>query len=441
MRIAVFGLGYVGCVTAACFARQGHDVIGVDVNDAKVEMINAGKSPIVEKGLEHLLQEIRESNEPGSLIATTDAVHAIGSSDLSMLCVGTPSHRNGNLSLDFVKSCARDIGTGIKDIQHYHVVVVRSTMLPGSVEDVVVAEIESASAKVAGKDFGVAMNPEFLRESTSIEDFHNPPVTVIGEYDRKSGDVLAQVYEFLSAPLMRTDIRTAEMVKYASNCFHALKVSFANEMGMLCKGFGVDSHAVMDIFCMDKKLNLSSYYLKPGFAFGGSCLPKDVRALTYSAKEMDLDLPVLSSVLPSNRIHVERVVEGIVHSGKKRIGILGLSFKAGTDDLRESPIVTLTESLIGKGFDVRIYDRNVSIAKLFGANKEYIEKQIPHISSLMEESFEAVVAHGDMIVVANKSEEFSEAVSELPDGKMVYDLVGIVDGAGKLPKLYEGVCW
>ncbi len=443
MKISIFGLGYVGCVSAACLAREGHEVIGIDVNPMKVDMINNGTSPIVEKDLDKIIHDAvhMDADGKGSLRATTDAVRAVIDTDVSLICVGTPSSDNGSLKLDYIRRCSRDIGMGLKQKKAYHIVVARSTMLPGSAEEAVIREVEYISGKKAGRDFGVVMNPEFLRESTSVHDFYNPPVTVIGELDQKSGDMLAEMYKFLDAPVVRTDIRTAEMIKYANNAFHALKVTFANEIGAICKALSIDSHKVMDIFCMDHKLNLSSYYLKPGFAFGGSCLPKDVRAINYKAKECDLDVPLLQSIMESTRVHIERAISKILLTGKKKVGILGLSFKAGTDDLRESPLVFLTETLIGKGFDIRIYDQNVSIARLFGANKEYIEKEIPHISSLMCEELSDVVSHSEVLIIGNKSDEFARVLEERNNGKIIYDLVRITEDVKDVSSGYDGICW
>jgi len=435
-------LGYVGCVSAACLAQEGHNVIGVDVNPLKVDLINKGKSPIVEKGLDEILEKVvNQENRGANLTATTDAVRAVMDTEISLICVGTPSNENGSLKLDYIRRCAQEIGAGLKQKTEYHVVVARSTMLPGSVEESIIREVEYVSGKKAGPDFGAVMNPEFLRESTSIDDFYNPPVTVIGQLDEKSGDAVEKMYHFLDAPAKRTDIGTAEMIKYANNSFHALKVAFANEIGAICKEIGIDSHKVMEIFCMDNKLNLSPYYLKPGFAFGGSCLPKDLRAIGYKAKEKDVDTPVLNSIMISNKTHIERAINRIIRTGKKRVGILGLSFKAGTDDLRESPLVAVTEALIGKGFDIRIYDENVSIASIFGANKEYIEKEIPHISSLMCTEFDEVVDHAEVIVIGNKSAEFRDVVRRMDDGKIVFDLVRITDEVKDALDGYEGICW
>lgn len=441
MNISIFGLGYVGCVSAACLAREGHHVVGVDVSQMKVDMITDGKSPIVEKGLDIILADAVAGRTKGRLSATTDAAQAMADTDISLICVGTPSNANGSLRLDYVRNCARDIGQGLKNKSSYHVVVARSTMLPGTVEEVIIPEIERLSGKRAGADFGVAMNPEFLRESTSIADFYEPPVTVIGELDTKSGDALEKMYHFLSAPVARTPIKTAEMVKYACNSFHGLKVAFGNEIGSICKSMGIDSHQVMNIFCMDDKLNLSSYYLKPGFAFGGSCLPKDLRAITYKARELDTEVPVLSSIMDSNRRHIEKAAARIIGSGRRKIGILGLSFKAGTDDLRESPLVILTETLIGKGFEIKIYDRNVAIAKLFGANKQYIEEEIPHISSLMTDSLDEVVTASEILIIGNKSPEFASVIAMAGNDTMIYDLVRITDDLDAAPPGYEGICW
>ncbi len=443
MKISVFGLGYVGCVSAACLAKVGHEIIGVDVNQVKVNLMNEGKSPIVEKDIGEILYKAVKSDDyaPGKLEATTDTERAVIESEISLICVGTPSNQNGSLKLDYVKRCAHEIGLALAKKTDYHVVVARSTMLPGSVEDIILKELEAASGKRVGEDFGVAMNPEFLRESTSVYDFFNPPMTVIGQYDEKSGNLLEKMYHFLDARLEKTDIKTAEMMKYACNCFHAAKVTFANEIGGICKSIGVDSHKVMEIFCMDDKLNLSSYYLKPGFAFGGSCLPKDLRALNYKAKSNDVDVPLLASIITSNKVQIERVIEKIVQMGLKKVGFVGLSFKAGTDDLRESPLVILVEALIGKGFDIKIFDRNVSLARLVGANKDYIEKEIPHISKLMTGKIEDIVQHSDLVVIGNKAEEASQVLKQVSEDTKIYDLVRVSDKLDGFSRGYEGVCW
>ena len=437
MKLSIFGLGYVGCVSAACFAKEGHTVIGVDVNANKVEIINQGKSPIVEQGIGELLNEVVQSK---NLSATTDSAAAVENSDVSLVCVGTPSNSNGSLDLRFVQRVCEEIGEAIKSKSSRHVVVMRSTMLPGTIETTVTPTLEKHSGKKAGTDFGVCINPEFLREGTSLKDFYAPPFTLIGADDPETVAVVRQLYSGINAPVFETSVKTAEMIKYVCNCFHALKVGFANEIGNVCKALNIDSHEVMDIFCQDTKLNLSSYYLKPGFAFGGSCLPKDLRAINYKAKQLDVEMPVISSILPSNRLQVERAIEMVLQTGKKRIGVLGFSFKAGTDDLRESPMVTLIETLIGKGLQLVIYDKDVLLARLFGANKEYIEREIPHISQLMRGTAQEVLADSEVIIIGNKAEEFRPLVSELSDGQMVIDLVRLFDGRVS-DKEYSGICW
>lgn len=437
MKLSVFGLGYVGSVSAACFAKEGHDVIGVDVNLTKVEIINQGRSPIVEAGVAELIAEVVAV---GRLSATSDTDAAVQRSDLSLVCVGTPSNANGSLDLRHVAQVCREIGSAIKNKKERHVVVIRSTMLPGTIESVVVPTLETYSEKKAGKDFGVCINPEFLREGSSVKDFYAPAFTLIGADDEESGAAVGALYAAIDAPMFVTSVKTAEMVKYVCNCFHALKVSFANEIGNVCKAVGVDSHEVMEVFCQDTKLNLSSYYLKPGFAFGGSCLPKDLKAMNYKAKELDVEVPVLSSILPSNRLQIDRAVDMVLRTGKKRIGVLGFSFKAGTDDLRESPMVVLIETLIGKGFQLALYDRDVSLARLFGANKEYIERQIPHISQLMKASVNEVLKNSEVIVIGNKAAEFESIEENLDPNVILIDLVRLFDhrssGQG-----YEGICW
>jgi GDP-mannose 6-dehydrogenase len=436
MKLSIFGLGYVGCVSAACFAREGHAVIGVDVNPNKVELINSGKSPIVEAGIGPLLDEVVKSNR---LTATTDSATAVRDSEVSLVCVGTPSNPNGSLDLRYVTRVCEEIGAALKEKHGDHVVVIRSTMLPGTIENVVIPTLEKYSGKPVGIDFGVCINPEFLREGSSLKDFYAPPFTLIGADEPDTTATVRALYSGVDAPVIETSVKTAEMVKYVCNCFHALKVSFANEVGNICKAVGIDSHEVMDIFCQDTKLNLSSYYLKPGFAFGGSCLPKDLRAINYKAKQVDVEVPVLSSILPSNRQQIERAVDMVLATGKKRVGILGFSFKAGTDDLRESPMVTLIETLIGKGLQLNVYDRDVSLARLFGANKEYIERQIPHIAQLMRTSMEEVVEFAEVLVVGNKAEEFKKIQQPRRDGQVVIDLVRLFNKSSD--DSYQGICW
>lgn len=438
MRISVFGIGYVGCVSAACFAKAGHEVIGVDLNPTKVGIINSGKSPIVESGLEDLISEMVTANR---LRAVTCPCDAIRETEVSLVCVGTPSNANGSLNLSHIQRVCEEIGAAMKSKNSRHTVVIRSTMLPGTIESVVIPTLEEHSGKQANKDFGVCINPEFLREGSSLKDFYAPPFTLVGADDELTASLVGKLYEGIEAPLFVTSLKTAEMVKYACNCFHALKVSFANEIGNICKAAGIDSHEVMNVFTQDTKLNLSPYYLTPGFAFGGSCLPKDLRAINYKAKQLDVEAPVLSAILPSNRLQIERAVNMVLATGKKRVGVLGFSFKAGTDDLRESPMVTLIETLIGKGLQLAIYDKDVSLAKLFGANKEYIEREIPHISQLMRSSIAEVLNDADVLVIGNKAEEFRNIESEITNGQIVIDLVRLFAKPAGDSGSYQGICW
>lgn len=437
-NISVFGLGYVGVVLSACLADNGHKVTGVDVNPTKVKIINEGRSPIIEEGLDEL---VLRNLEAGRLSAKSETADAICDSDISFICVGTPSNTNGNIDLAYIQRVCEQIGEALVDKTAYHVVVLRSTMLPGSTEDVVIPTLEKYSGKKAGQDFGVCFNPEFLREGSSIKDFYNPPFTIIGSADEKAAAMVASVYSMLKAPCFQVQIKEAEMVKYVNNAFHALKVAFANEIGNICKQQDIDSHKVMDIFCQDTKLNLSPYYLKPGFAFGGSCLPKDLRALLYHSNRLDLKTPLLQSILPSNEWQVDRAYQIIKNAGRKQVGVLGFSFKDGTDDLRESPIVELIETLIGKGYQVRVYDRNVSLANLHGANKAYIEKEIPHISSLMADSIDQVLEASQVVVIGNKSPEFSDVLTKLRTDQIVVDLVRISNGYHSLNGQYQGINW
>jgi GDP-mannose 6-dehydrogenase len=436
--ISVFGMGYVGCVLAACLAEREHDVIGVDVNPMKVEMVNRGESPLIEPGLGEL---IHKNVNAGRLKATQDSEWAVLNSDLSFICVGTPSNANGSLNTDYVTHVCEEIGSALAKKDGFHIVVVRSTLLPGSTEEMLQPILESCSGKTAGVDFGLGFNPEFLREGTSIKDFFDPPYTVIGADDERVIGMVKQVYFMLDAPLIEVPIKVAEMVKYVNNAFHALKVTFANEIGSICKQQNIDSHQVMEIFCMDRKLNLSPYYLKPGFAFGGSCLPKDLRALLYHSRKLDMQLPVLEAILPSNDMQINQAYQLIRQTGRKKIGVLGLSFKDGTDDLRESPMVELIEHLVGKGYQVKVYDKNVSLAKLHGANRAYIEHEIPHISQLMSESIEDVIEQSDVVVLGNRSEGDSNISEKLREDHKVIDLVRIKDGRDKFNGNYQGIGW
>jgi GDP-mannose 6-dehydrogenase len=438
MRISIFGLGYVGAVCAGCLSARGHDVVGVDISSAKIDLINKGKSPIVEPGLEALLAQ---GIKTGKLRGTTDFAAAIRDTDLSMICVGTPSKKNGDLELDYIESVCREIGFVLREKTSRHTIVVRSTVLPGTVKNVVIPILEDCSGKKAGVDFGVAVNPEFLRESTAIKDYDQPPMTVIGELDQASGDALQALYQELDAPIIRKDIEVAEMIKYTCNVWHATKVTFANEIGNIAKAVGVDGREVMDVVCKDKTLNLSQYYMRPGFAFGGSCLPKDVRALTYRASSLDVDAPLLNSLMRSNVSQVQNAFDIITSHDKRKVALLGLSFKAGTDDLRESPLVDLAEMLIGKGYDLSIFDSNVEYARMHGANKDYIESKIPHVSSLLNSNFDEVIDNSDVIILGNRDERFRALADDAPHGKQVIDLVGFMSGATNATDRTEGICW
>ena len=436
MKISVMGLGYVGAVAAGCLAKEGHEVVGVDPQQAKVDLINAGKTPIIEKDIGEV---IAQQVAAGRLAATTDVRAAVLATDVSLVCVGTPSLGNGHIDLKYVRRVCEQIGETLKE-HPGHTVVMRSTLLPGTMKDVVIPTLEAASGLKAGEDFGLAINPEFLREGTAVYDYFHPPKTVIGEVGKGAGDVLEKLYGHLPGPMIRTDYETAEMVKYADNTWHALKVAFANEIGNICKAIGVDSHKLMDIFCQDTKLNLSPYYLKPGFAFGGSCLPKDVRALSYKAKLMDVKVPIIDAILPSNDEQIERGIRAVTAKGSRKVGILGFSFKAGTDDLRESPMVELVERLIGKGYDLRVYDSNVRIAAIHGANRDYILNHIPHISRLMVATVDDVLAHAETIVIGNGSAEFRDIPSRITERQQIVDLVRITQERS-VEGVYDGLCW
>jgi GDP-mannose 6-dehydrogenase len=437
LKVSVFGLGYVGTVSAGCLAHDGHEVIGVDPVQTKVDIINGGQSPIIEAKIGEI---ISSSVQAGRLRASQDHVRAIRESELSFVCVGTPSQANGNLDLRYVRRICEQIGQALRDKAAWHVVVIRSTILPGTMHKIVIPILEEHSGKRAGSGFGICHNPEFLREGSAVDDFNLPPKTVIGELEPRSGDLVASLYRKIEAPLIRTELETAEMVKYVDNCWHALKIGFANEIGNLCKAVGVDAHRVMDIFCQDKKLNISRAYLSPGFAFGGSCLPKDLRALAYQAKMHDVDLPIIASILPSNQMQVKRGLQLIMAKGHKRIGVLGLSFKAGTDDLRESPLIEVIEGLIGKGYDLRIFDKNVRMASLVGANRDFILNRIPHISRLMGDSIDAVLDHAQTVVIGNRDPDFGNVLARLRDDQVLVDFVGVTDVRSGNDN-YDGICW
>lgn len=441
MNVAIFGLGYVGCVTAACLARDGHHVTGVDIKPEKIAAIRAGRSPIIEPGLAQLIQSAVTA---GRLQATHDPLQAVHHADLLLICVGTPSHPNGDLDLSHVKNVFRDVGRALAATTEYKAIVIRSTILPGRAASLLLPLLEQESGLQAGRDFGFCVNPEFLREGTAIHDFDHPPFTIIGQLDEPSGDRLAELYARVEAPLHRIPLGAAEMVKYASNAFHALKVTFANEIGNLCQTFGLDSHQVMDIFVQDTQLNLSPTYLKPGFAFGGSCLPKDLRALLYAARQQDLRLPVLEGILPSNELQTQRAVDILLRNGRRKVGLVGLSFKPHTDDLRESPAIELVERLLGKGFELTIYDREVSLSHLHGSNRAYLEQTIPHISSLMRPTLHETVSPAAAIVIAKQPlpDEYDQLIHLLRPDHILIDLVRlngqvVPDFGGR----YYGICW
>lgn len=438
MNVSVFGLGYVGCVSAACFAKEGHSVVGVDVSATKVELINSGRATIVEEGIGELVQQMHAA---GRLRATTDAAEAVRATEISLVAVGTPSRPNGSLDLSYVERVCTQIGEALRNKDDVHVVVIRSTVLPGTIHDVVIPALERASGKRAGEGFHAVSNPEFLREGSSIKDFYDPPFTLIGADDREAAERVRMLYAAIEAPVHIVDTRVAEMVKYACNAFHGLKVGFANEIGNIAKALGVDSHEVMRLVCEDRKLNISPAYLRPGFAFGGSCLPKDLRAVTYRAQELDVEVPILRATLESNRKQIERAYHMVMATGNRRIGVLGLAFKPGTDDLRESPMVTLIEMLIGKGMELAIYDGHVSQAQLIGSNREFIEREIPHIWSLMKPSVDDVLAASETLVIGNASGEFRALGDRLNGQHAVVDLARIFAPGVAVPARYQGIAW
>jgi GDP-mannose 6-dehydrogenase len=438
VNISIFGMGYVGCVCAGCLAEMGHNIVAVEPNPTKVRIINEGRSPIIEAGMDPLIESVVAK---GRLRASSDWLAAVRDSDLAIVCVGTPSLANGNIDLSSVIRVCEQIGQALASRQEYFTVVIRSTVIPGTAEETVIPTLENVSGKKAGIHFGVCMNPEFLREGTSIHDFHNPPKTVIGELDDKSGEQLAGLYKDLPGPFVRTKLRVAEMVKYADNSFHALKVCFANEIGNIAQAMGVDSHKLMEIFCLDRKLNLSPYYLKPGFAFGGSCLPKDLRSISYHAKVRDLTVPLLNSILESNEHQIRKVIKKLMSYKGRSLGFMGLSFKEGTDDLRESPIVEVIETMIGKGYTVRVHDHNVSLARLMGANKDYIEKEIPHISEILCSTPEELVSNSDVLVLASNDDKYSKLLQNTNGTKSIVDLVRLFSPEHHPRTEYYGICW
>lgn len=435
MNISIFGLGYVGCVGAACLAKLGHHVIGVDVNENKVRLMREGKPTIIEEGIAELCQE---AHDAGHMTATTDVNEAVRNTDVSFIVVGTPSSKEGHLNLNYIYAVAKQIGEALRNKKAFHIVAIRSTVLPGTNEKV--GEIiTEASGKERGKDFTIVSNPEFLREGTSVKDYFNPPLTLVGTDSPYAEQVFREIYKDIDAEFICTDIRVAEMMKYVNNTYHALKIVFGNEVGNICKGLNIDSHKVMEIFCKDKQLNISPYYFKPGFAYGGSCLPKDMKALRTLAHDLYIDVPVIESIHASNEAQKRNAVQLIMAQGHRKVGILGLSFKAGTDDLRCSPIVDVVESLLGKGFEIRIYDKNVKISELTGTNKDFIMAKIPHLQHFVSDDLDAVCRESDVLVVTNKEKDFADVLQRYPH-KVIVDLVRQwkeVDYAGH----YEGLSW
>ncbi|MBQ0712342.1 MAG: nucleotide sugar dehydrogenase [Porticoccus sp.] len=436
MDISIIGLGYVGAVSSACFAEMGHSVIGVDVSEDKVSLIKSGKSPIVEAGLDELIQKGIKS---GKLTATSDIDAAIRETNVSIVCVGTPGKENGDLDLTYIERVCMQIGEALKNKDEGHIIVIRSTVLPGTTLGVVKGVIERSSGKKMGEGFDLAMNPEFLRESTAIQDFYKPPMIVVGASNNEVAKKVSLLYQDIDAKLFLEEIETAEVVKYSCNVWHAIKVCFANEIGAISKKLAIDGRRAMDIVCADRVLNISDYYMRPGFAFGGSCLPKDVRALTHKAWDLSVATPLLSSVMTSNRAQLERGLKLVESFGDKKVTILGISFKFGTDDLRESPIIELVERLLGKGYELKIYDKDVSYAKLNGANKEYICNKINHISSLLHDDLGEVIESSDVLVIGNSNPEYTKLIEKNPNTKKVVDLQGVF--SQKSDETYRGICW
>lgn len=437
-RVSIFGLGYVGSVTAACLASKGHSVTGVDTSPSKVKQLDAGQSPIVEPGMKDMVEQ---AHRAGLLRATTDSAAAVMETDISFLCVGTPSLRSGKLDLGHMEPVCREIGKVLRRKDAFHLVVVRSTVLPGTTEGIVVPALETTSGKRLGKDFGVCVNPEFMREGTAVADFLQPAMTIIGAAEAQHATWLRELYAWAPGRTFETSFRSAEMVKYVCNAWHAVKVSFANEVGTLAKELGVDAEAVVEIFTADTKLNISPTYMKPGFAFGGSCLPKDVRALNYRAKELDLRLPLFDSIMPSNDEHLKRAITMVLDTGKRNIAILGLSFKAATDDLRESPQVQLVKHLLGEGCAIKIWDDNVSLGRLIGSNREYIEQAIPHIGSLLENDLGEILKSAQVVVIGTRGISRDQLQPHLRPDHVVLDLVNLEAARRPEAPNYEGICW
>ena len=412
--VAVLGLGYVGCVTAACLAELGHTVIGVDRDGSKVKNITESRAPFYEPGLEPLVER---GVKTGNLRATTSASEAVKDADVVMVCVGTPSERNGNLGLDQIRRAVEEIAASQTGRTKRLTVAIRSTVFPGTCEEVVIPALAGA------KNVSVVSNPEFLREGSAVRDFREPSLVVVGGDDGAAVRAVASLYDALGVEARMVSLRTAEMIKYACNAFHAVKISFANEVGALSAEVNVDAQEVMATLCHDTRLNISAAYLKPGFAFGGSCLPKDLRALTYRAARMDIKLPFLESVLPANQAHLNRAIQDILDLPAPRIGVIGLAFKENTDDLRESPVVSLLEQLLGKGRNVRVFDPHIRLDAIYGSNRDFILNAIPHIGRLLQAKVEDVVEWADHVVLAQSpSADLAQAIRD--SKRPVLDLVG-----------------
>ncbi len=437
MKISIFGMGYVGAVTAACLANEGHQVVGVDINRDKIEQLSNGQSPIVEDRIGDI---IKNTAADGSLTASMDAKAALNDTEVSIVCVGTPSLPNGDVDLSYVHRVTERAAQILKNKKEFHTFIYRSTVPPGTTERVVIPLLEEVSGKKIYVDFDVCFNPEFLREGSSVDDFYNPPFTVVGQQTEASGTVVKEIFSFLTAPFETTSIKTAEMLKYVCNTYHALKVCFGNEIGSLARRMGVDGHELMRLFMLDEKQNLSGMYLKPGFAYGGSCLPKDVRGLLYQAKNHDFGAELIRSIPRSNEQQMNEAFQLITSLKSKSVGFLGLAFKGGTDDLRESALVLLAERLLGKGYELLIYDRNVNMARIFGSNKAYIDKEVPHIEKHFASSADDVVHNSDIIIVGNKDDEYLSALKHAKE-KNIVDLVRIVEDGSELSGSYHGICW
>lgn len=437
-RISVFGLGYVGAVSLACLARDGHRVVGVDIDHNKLELLRAGQAPIVETGIQELTRQVMTQGE----VQVTESVReAVLATDLSFVCVGTPASANGSQDLGAIERIAGEIGAALAEKDTRHVIVIRSTVRPGTLHGVIRPALEAASGLTAGRDFSLCFQPEFLREGSSIEDYDRPPMTIVGADDAYAVERLRALFGHLPCEFVHTSVATAEMLKYACNAFHAVKITFANEIGRMSQALGVNPHEVMRLLCLDQRLNISPAYLKPGFAFGGSCLPKDLKALLYMAKSHDVELPMLAHVLPSNGRHIEQAVARVLASGKRAVGVIGLSFKAGTDDLRESPLVIMTEQFLGKGLKLRIYDPQVHVARLIGANRRYIEESVPHIAELMTEDLETLVRDSEVLVVSIKTPEVLAALeTHTHEDQFLLDMSLLPEAAAHRCR-YEGVCW